>query len=319
MKVLNQNHCNTRRISFHIVLLSLCINISTGFSQAAGDPHKIYFISDCQEPMKIEKMIFTTYRNEEATDSLFADIIRQRPLNLFMLGDLVSEGSNEKAWGPLDSLLKSLKQIHTSVYAIPGNHEYMGKIMGMRMFTQRFNPKWLLGYDVTIDSVTMVMLNSNFTELDKKELSKQLTWYRSVMDSLDADPAVKAIIVCIHHAPYSNSEVVGSSKPVQDMLVPAFERSRKAKLFISGHSHNLEYFSDSIGKHFLVIGGGGGITQPLTPENKRKYHDLLDQDTKPLYFYLVMEINAGYLKLSAKGFKRDFRFFEREIGILPLK
>jgi hypothetical protein len=138
------------------------------------------------------------------------------------------------------------------------------------------------------------------------------------MDSLDADPGITALIVCTHHAPYSNSKIVGSSKPVADLIVPIFDKSQKSKLFISGHSHNLEYFSDSIGKHFLVIGGGGGIAQPLVPVNKRKHDDKLMQDSKLLYFYLVIEKSGNCLKLIAKGFREDFSFCESEIGIIPI-
>ncbi|MCX6284038.1 MAG: metallophosphoesterase [Bacteroidetes bacterium] len=262
-------------------------------------------MSDVQAPMQVEKIISKAYRNEEARDSLFSNIILQHPKNLFLLGDLASKGSKEKAWAPLDTFLYSLNKIQTSVYAIPGNHEYMGKSAGMRMFTKRFPEQWLYGYFVDVDSIAIVLLNSNFKHL-------------VVMDSLDADPGIKAIIVCTHHAPYSNSKIVGSSKPVSEMIVPEFEKSKKSKLLISGHSHNLEYFSDSIGKHFLVIGGGGGIAQPLIPMDKRIYHDLLGQDLKPIYFYLVIEKNGNCLKLIAKGFKKDFNFFELEIGTLKL-
>lgn len=290
------------------------MRILPGCTKAA----KNYLISDVQEPMSVEKIISKPYRNEEARDSLFADILRQRPDNLFLLGDLSSKGSKEKAWVPLDTFTNSLKKMSTSVYAIPGNHEYFGKSEGIREFTNRFPAQWLHGYLVNFDSVVMVMLNSNFKHLGSNELSKQLTWYKSVMDSLDADPGIKAIIVCTHHAPYSNSKVVGSSKSVADLIVPIFGKSKKSKLFISGHSHNLEYFSDSIGKHFLVIGGGGGIAQPLIPMKKRIHHDLLQQDLKPLYFYLVVEKSNNHLRLIAKGFKKDFIFFESEIGMIPL-
>ena len=253
-------------------------------------------------------------------NSLFADIILQHPKNLFMLGDLTSKGSHEKAWQPLDNFLNSLKRIDTKVYALPGNHEYLRtSSKGMQMFEHRFHYEWLNGYLVNVDSIAVIMLNSNIKDLDENELSKQQKWYKSEMNSLDSDPAIKAIIVCTHHAPYSNSKIVGSSEPVENMIIPVFEKSQKSKLFISGHSHNLEYFSDSIGKHFLVIGGGGGITQPLIPVNKRKYHDLLEQEMKPLYFYLVIEKDGNSLNLIARGFKKDLRFFELNIGIIPLK
>ncbi len=303
--------------SWFIIIL-LFMDFPGGFSQVTGNQQRIYFISDCQTPMRVEKIIGSPYRNEEARDSLFADIKRQHPKNLFMLGDLTKKGSKEKAWVSLDIFLNSLKKINTSVYAIPGNHEYMGKSAGMRMFKQRFPEKYLYGYVVILDSVAICMLNSNFKRLTKNELSKQLKWYKSVIDSLDTAPGIQAIIVCTHHAPCSNSKVVGSNKPVTDMIVPEFEKSKKSKLFISGHSHNLEYFSDSIGKHFLVIGGGGGIAQSLTSMSKRKYHDLLEQDAKPVYFYLVIEKQGNSLKLIARGFKKDFRFFESEIGTINL-
>jgi len=292
------------------------VNISSGLSQPNRASQRIYFISDVQAPMAVEKVIWKAYRNEEARDSLFTDLIRQHPKNLFMLGDLTSKGSNEKVWAPVDAFLK---KINIKAYALPGNHEYMFRpSKGLKMFKQRFKEEWLYGYFVNEDSVAIVMLNSNFIHLSQNEFSKQLAWYRSVMATLDTDPAVKAIIVCTHHPPYSNSKEGGSSQQVADSIVPAYEKTKKAKLFISGHSHNLEYFTDSIGKHFLVIGGGGGIKKHFIKAGKRKNIDLIKQDAKPLYFYLIIEKNGNYLKLIARGFKRDFSFFEFDIGTLIL-
>jgi len=291
-----------------------------GFSQDVRNPQRIYFISDVQAPLPFERIVLKAYKNEEARDILFADILHQRPGNLLILGDLTSRGSVEKTWRPLDDFIKSLKIIGTKVYTIPGNHEYMSRFSGgTNMFIQRFQKEWLSGYAVSIDSVAIVMLNSNFKNIADNELSKQLMWYKSTMISLDSDPTINAIIVCTHHAPFSNSKIAGSSEPVQKLIIPAFEKSQKSKLFISGHSHNLEYFSASFGKHFLVIGGGGGLTQPLIPRNKSKHHDLLEQDLKPIYFYLIIEKNDNKLKLIARGFKKDFIFFEYIIGIIPLK
>jgi hypothetical protein len=277
----------------------------------------MFFISDFQVPMTVEKIISKPYRNEEARDSLFADILRCRPANLFMLGDLTMRGASTKSWKPLDDFLDSFKKPATSVYAIPGNHEYMSQRAGMGMFRKRFPESYLTGYLVTIDSVGVVMLNSNFRKMGRDKEIAQMNWYKSVMDSLDADPGTRGVIVCIHHPPYSNSSIVGSSQPVADRIVPVFTRSRKAVLFISGHSHNLEYFSKGEGKHFLVIGGGGGIAQPLIPGNARIHHDLVAQAEKPMYFYLVVEKGIDGLKLIARGFKKDFSFFELIIGVVP--
>jgi predicted MPP superfamily phosphohydrolase len=313
---------NNRRIyytSLLWVIALLLVNISCGFSQVVRNQVRFYFISDVQAPLPTEKIIFKAYRNEEARDSLFADIIQWHPKNLFILGDLTSRGSKEKGWAPADTFLNSMNRINTAVYVIPGNHEYMGcSSTGIQMFRKRFPEQWLYGYFVNIDSIAIVMLNSNFDKLSENELSKQLIWYKSEMDSLDIDPSVKTIIVCTHYAPYSNSKIVGSSKPIADFIVPVFDKSKKSKLLISGHSHNLEYFSDGAGKYFLVIGGGGGIEQSLIPFEKRKYYDLINQDVKPLYFYLIIERRDNYLKLIARGFKKDFRFFELDIGTVTI-
>jgi Calcineurin-like phosphoesterase. len=295
----------------------LFINISFGYSQDARPRQRIYFVSDAQAPLPVEKIFLKAYRNEEARDSLFADIIHRHPGNLFMLGDMTSRGSDEKAWVPLDTFRNSLRKTNTKIYAIPGNHEYKSSSsVGIQLFKDRFPERWLNGYCINVDSIAIEMLNSNFSDLSKDEISKQLTRYRSEMDSMDRDPATRAIIVCTHQAPYSNSKAVGSDKEVANLIVPVFTKSQKSILFISGHSHNLEYFSDTIGKHFLVIGGGGGLTQPLIPMNEPRCNDLLNQNVKPVYFYLVIEKNGNCLKLFARGFKKDFRFFELEIGTI---
>ena len=300
-------------------LLMLLSGVSGGYTQSLINPNRFFFISDTQVPMFVETLILDAYRNEEARDSLFADVIRQNPRTMFMTGDLISTGSSEKAWAPTDRFLNTLNKINAKTYAIPGNHEYMVKSSwGIQKFKNRFPVNWLFGYTVTVDSIAVIMLNSNFNELSIKELGQQLSWYKSALDSLDANPAILAIFVCTHHSPYSNSKVEGCSQPVIDLIVPAFEKSKKSKLFISGHSHNLEYFSEGLDKHFLVIGGGGGIAQPLIPMNDRIHHDLLPQESKPVYFYLIVERNKNFIKLTARGFKKDFNYFYFDIGTITL-
>ncbi len=304
---------------FRSILMFLTIGFSCGLAQVSPKNHKIDFISDFQAPMATEKILLKSYRNEEARDSLFADIIRSQPKYLFMTGDMVSAGSRQDAWHPLDYLLGSLKNPGTEVYALPGNHEYIfNRSSGIRNFLERFPKGMLNGYVVNIDSIAIIMINSNFSNLDEDEIKNQLKWYRSTMDSLDSDRATLSIIVCTHHAPFSNSAIVGSSQPVKNLIVPTFENSKKSVLFISGHSHNLEYFAGAKGKHYLVIGGGGGITQPLLAMEKRTNQDLLNQESKPIYFYLTIERNGDLLKISARGFKRDFRFFNFEVGNIHL-
>src|ERR1700742_961630 len=110
----------------------------------------------------------------------------------------------------------------------------------------------------------------------------EVTWYKSTLSSLDNNTAIKTIIVSCHHAPYTNSTIVGCSKPVQQYFVPAYIQTKKCRLFITGHAHAFEHFK-SQGKDFLVIGGGGGLHQPLDTSNSC-ISDLVSK-YKPMFHY----------------------------------
>ena len=113
-----------------LIIVVSVIHGAGGFAQAVPDPKEIYLISDVQEPMRVEKWVGKPYRNEEATDSLYADMVRLKPRQVFLLGDLASAGSNNRAWAPLDRFLNALHRAGAQVHAIPGNHEYMGEKEG---------------------------------------------------------------------------------------------------------------------------------------------------------------------------------------------
>jgi predicted MPP superfamily phosphohydrolase len=284
-----------------------------GFPLQAQTPPRetcLFFISDCQQPMKIEELFLKPYRNEEARDSLFSDILKKKPSDIFLLGDLTWSGFSDDSWRPIDTFLARLTDIHASVNAIAGNHEYIGNAKkGIAHFKKRFPENPLLGYCVGKDSLAVIMLNSNFNELSMWDIQQQNRWYAKALDSLEADASVKAIIVCTHHAAYTNSARVKPSRPVLRHFVPRFMESSKAKLFISGHSHNLELFKPKPGKYFLVIGGGGGLTQPLLLGEKKRSVDLIEQGKKPLYFYITVRQNGIELLVESHGIRNDFGSF----------
>lgn len=300
------------------LLVAILTNSRQGYGQVSSEIHRLYFISDCQQPLTVEKIRLKPYRNEEARDSLFTDIIRQKPRNLFLLGDLTSKGSNKESWDPIKRLQHSLGQMNTNLYAIPGNHEYYTNARrGLQNFKEQFPNNSLFGYCVETDSMAIVMLNSNFNKLNSSEIQKQQSWYMATMDSLDADIGIKMILLCSHHPPYTNSKIVKPSKEVVRFFLPRFNNSPKSRLYISGHSHNLEFFVKPNNKYFLVIGGGGGLTQPLYAADKRLNEDLIQQDKKPVYFYLVTERRGDSLHLFVRGLTKDFssvNTFETSIG-----
>jgi hypothetical protein len=130
-----------------IQLTGLLISASSAFSQAALAQHRLYFISDAQAPLPAEKIFLKSYRNEEGRDTLFSHLILQHPANLFMLGDMISRGSDINSWIPFDNDLVSLKDENTNVYALPGNHEYLSRPKnGIHGFITRFEEEPKHGY-----------------------------------------------------------------------------------------------------------------------------------------------------------------------------
>ena len=85
-----------------------------------------------------------------------------------------------------------------------------------------------------------------------------------------------------------------------------FINSKKGVLFITGHSHAFEHFKLQ-DKDFLVIGGGGGLHQPL--DISKKMLSDLSADYKPLFHYLSVRRSADQLQVTSHYLKNDFATF----------
>ena len=288
------------------ILLFLLVSYCSAFAQQKKP--FLAFASDTQEPMWIEKLFLKSDSNLKATKMIFQDVNVVHPSALFILGDVVSLGERDKAWKNIDSYIKHTAQDSIPVYATLGNHEVMFNAKkGTKKFMARFPMYNPAGYTEIVDSIAVVLLNSNFDKMSDIEIENQDTWYKNKLAALDNDPAVKFIIVGCHHSPYTNSRIVKPSKPVQENFVPLFIQSKKCALFISGHSHNFERFKVQ-GKYFLVIGGGGGLHQPLNANNETM-HDL-SADYKPAFHYLEVMRDGDELKITSRQLKNDFSGFK---------
>jgi hypothetical protein len=285
-------------------LLAGCIKLSA----QTADSTELCFASDTQKPMWVETLFLKKDHNQQATRQLFQAVAKRKPGALFIMGDVVNLGYSNHQWKPMDSYLQSLRREDVPVYATLGNHEVMGQPgKGMRKFQKRFPGHSPTGYVVVKDSIAVILLNSNFGNLSADDNAKQLTWYKEILQQFDADPAIQFIISGCHHSPYSNSKIVGSNKEVQEKFVPLFLASKKSCLFITGHSHNFEHFQKN-GKDFLVIGGGGGLHQPLRT-GEGSLADL-SVDYKPEFHYLTVKRCGNELKVCSAQLKKDFSCFE---------
>jgi 3',5'-cyclic AMP phosphodiesterase CpdA len=274
----------------------------------------IDFASDTQAPLMIEKMFLKANHNEKATEMIFNEIHKRHPSALFITGDVVSLGYDIEKWKKMDTYLKTLRDDSIPVYAAPGNHEYLFKpTLGIKMFKARFPMYQPQGYAEIIDSVAIILLNSNFRNMGTTAVDEQDAWYKNALQQLDTTAAVKFIIVGCHHSPYTNSKVVAPSELVRDKFVAPFLKSKKCVLFVSGHSHNFEQFKVD-GKPFLVIGGGGGIHQPLYTGKKQRTQDV-SSDYKPMFHYLEITRMHDTLQVTSRRLKPDFSGFENGLTL----
>ncbi|MES2848278.1 MAG: metallophosphoesterase [Bacteroidota bacterium] len=290
-----------------LFLSFLVFTIYTVVSAQDTASKTLYFVSDTQQPMLVEKIWLKPNKNLTATASIFSTILKEKPTSLYMLGDVVGLGSSNRKWKKVDLFLDSCRKSGTAVCGVLGNHEVMGrKKKGEANFQKRFPMNVSTGYVSVTDSVAVVLLNSNFKKLSTSDLKKQNDWYKKTLADLDETDSVKAVIVTCHHAPYTNSTIVGCSNRVQEYFVDDYIKSKKAQLFITGHAHAFEHFKIK-GKDFVVIGGGGGLHQPLSCNDKSLTDCALKY--KPPFHYLSVKRVDDKLMVTSHSINTDFKNF----------
>src|SRR5206468_6925510 len=203
------------------------------------------------------------------------------------LGDFTSLGSFSSYWHDFDEKASLLCHAGIPIYPAFGNHEYVPfGSSGRKNLVRRFPFMQTSWYVEHVDAIAVVILNSNFSHLRGLETEAQQRWYEMSLNTLDLDSSVALIVVACHHPPYTNSKVIGPSSEVQRFFVPPFTRSQKAKVFVSGHAHAFEHFRVS-GKHFLVIGGGGGLLHPLLQGNEQRQQDYYPHESDRSFFHYL--------------------------------
>ncbi|MFM7854074.1 MAG: metallophosphoesterase family protein, partial [Flammeovirgaceae bacterium] len=138
---------------------------------------QIVFVSDTQKPMWVEDLFLPSHHNEKATELIFESIQSVKPKSVFILGDVVSLGHKEKKWKKIDEYLHQLRSSGIEVNALLGNHDVMSKPQkGEQAFQQRFPNHQRLGYIRLVDSLAIVLLNSNFKTLTAADRLQQKKW-----------------------------------------------------------------------------------------------------------------------------------------------
>lgn len=111
----------------------------------------------------------------------------------------------------------------------------------------------------TLDApfVTIIGLNSNVPDggVIKED---QLEWFKG---ELKTAPKDKALIVSVHHAPFSADDEHSGSDTILRILDKAFEESKRLPdIVFSGHVHNYQRFTRKLKGYqipFIVLGNSG--------------------------------------------------------------
>lgn len=112
-------------------------------------------------------------------------------------------------------------------------------------------------WTLTAPLVTIIGLYTNCPEHGVVE-PDQVEWFQGELEAADKS---KALIVALHHPPYSADSHHGASAAMRQLLDDAFSASgRTPDLVLTGHVHNYQRFSvPTAGKTltYIVAGAGG--------------------------------------------------------------
>jgi len=210
--------------------------------------------------------------NDPERQLLLPMLASRHPAFLVILGDLVSAGSSDSEWSEFEDRAQSVRDGHIPVLAVLGNHEYMFFAKsGVRHFFDRVpdqgGKQW---YEQTYGPLGMLFLNSNLDNPSDEASIAQLAWYRTALARMESDPAVRGILVFMHHAPFTNSSLVGDNDYAQKNFVPPFMAASKTLAVITGHAHGYERFEQG-SKMFVVSAGGGGPRFPVLCGDDRRH------------------------------------------------
>lgn len=106
---------------------------------------------------------------------------------------------------------------------------------------------------------------------------EQRNWFAEQLKAANLARPHKALIVCVHHAPYSADMNHGSSLPIAQLLEDVFqETSVRPDIVFSGHVHNYQRFN----KHYpdglivpYIVAGAGGYDElhPIVVQGDERY------------------------------------------------
>ena len=261
--------------------------------------------------------------NQMAAQFKEACLPEDQPKFLYHLGDVVYHfGEAEEYYR---QFFKPYKNYPAPVFAIAGNHDSdinpspRSPYLSLDSFIKVFCNNKQQALDLAEDSDRKTMIQPNVYWTLVTPLANIIGLYSNVpkfgyISNTQKDWFVnelrtashqkdKALVVCIHHAPYSADNNHGSSRPMIQFLESAFEEAGVLPdIVFSGHVHNYQRFSKKYPSEkevpFIVAGAGGYVTLfPLVPTSQPGFtgNDVLLDDVS---LKTYCDSKHGFLKIS---------------------
>jgi hypothetical protein len=214
----------------------------------------------------------------EAMADLQAGGAGSAPAFLFHVGDVVYFNGAEREYGP--QFYEPYAHYNLPILAIPGNHDGEENseepgVASLSAFVENFcastphldpqagetnrdtmtepNVYWTLEDEL----LTIVGMYTNVPEGGQVQ-QDQVEW---LVSELKGAPTGSALLVALHHPPYSADAHHGGSARMGQLLDEAFQKSERVPdMVLSGHVHNYQSFTRTIGGKqvpYLVVGAGG--------------------------------------------------------------
>lgn len=243
----------------------------------------------------------------EFQHKVVAEMIRQyrlpgtdRPNFLYHLGDIVYNYGEAEHYP--EQFFEPYQYYPAPIFAIAGNHDtdvnpdsaipYQSLDTFMAVFCDTQSRPVSFSGDIKWKSnvqpnvywtmktplANIIGLHSNVSKYGGVS-AEQREWFVKELKSCTLEKPGKALILCLHHAPYSADINHGSSLAMIQLLNQAFEESGVIpNAVFSGHVHNYQrfhkHFANSKTVPFIVAGAGGYDTlHVLAQKSDGRYSD----------------------------------------------
>ncbi len=262
-----------------------------------------------------------------------------QPLFLYHLGDVVYHfGEAEEYYR---QFFEPYKNYPRPIFAIAGNHDsdinpharvtYKSLDAFVHVFcdtesrptklSQNTSRKTMVQPNIywTLETplATIIGLYSNVPKFGAVH-PEQKDWFINELKSYGTSGENKALIVCIHHAPFSADTNHGASRPMIEFLEDSYKHADvRPDIVFSGHVHNYQRFSKTYPNEktipYIVAGAGGYATLfPIAAIDEPGFTDA-DPLLENVHLDKFCDFKHGFLKISlekaAKGLMLTGEYF----------